>query len=99
MLGISSWDVHALRGLRDELLERLAKLTTSWKTSSWDGRWPSSKQGVAMIPKQDVDPRPTGHKPVMLAAMVSRIWSSIRARAYLKHLGELTPKGIRMAFR
>ena len=50
---------------------------------------------MALIPKAEGDPRPQAQWPIILLAMLLRLWPSTRARSYLRQMAELVPAGIR----
>ena len=50
---------------------------------------------VALIPKADGAVEAQNQRPITLVPMLIRVWSSIRARCFLKQLAKLIPQGIR----
>ena len=80
----------------DEWLDKLAEaLNTLEANSAMD--WPGSYLDafVALLPKEDVSADPKNQRPVILTAMMIRLWASVRAQDYLAQLCTLVTVGIR----
>ncbi len=90
-----AWTVAELRSLPDWCLQRFADALNAIEAGTQP--WPHSiiEAWVSLIPKAEASLLPQLQCPIVLLAMVLRVWSSTRGQKLLRPLSAIVPEALR----